>query len=34
MIAKIADIPSVILRTDSRNAGDQRGTLWNLMAAF
>ncbi len=34
MFAKFADIPSVILRSDFRNAGDQRGDPWNLMSSF
>ena len=36
MIAKMADIPSVILRTDFRGAGDQAGAgdPWNLMTSF
>jgi nucleoside 2-deoxyribosyltransferase len=35
MFAKFADIPSVLLRTDLRGAGDQgRGDPWNLMASF
>ncbi|HKB90520.1 MAG TPA: nucleoside 2-deoxyribosyltransferase [Opitutaceae bacterium] len=34
MIAKFADIPSVILRSDIRKAGDQRGDPWNLMCSF
>ncbi|HEY0945130.1 MAG TPA: nucleoside 2-deoxyribosyltransferase, partial [Opitutaceae bacterium] len=37
MLAKFADIPSVILRTDLRSAGDQasrRRDPWNLMASF
>ena len=36
MIAKTADIPTVILRTDFRGAGDQGGTgdNWNLMSSF
>lgn len=35
MFAKFADIPSVILRSDIRAAGDQeRGDPWNLMASF
>lgn len=33
MFAKFADIPSVILRTDARNAGDSRHGPWTLMAA-
>lgn len=37
MIAKFADIPSVLLRTDLRAAGDQGDAdndPWNLMASF
>lgn len=38
MFAKFADIPSVILRTDFRGAGDQGnaagGDKWNLMSSF
>ena len=36
MVAKQLDIPSVILRTDFRNAGDQeaKGDQWNLMCSF
>lgn len=37
MFAKFADIPSVILRTDFRGAGDQgpgNGDKWNLMSSF
>lgn len=42
MIAKFADIPTVILRTDFRKAGDQGeaiygqggGDAWNLMSSF
>jgi len=37
MIAKFADIPTVILRTDFRKAGDQGeggGDPWNLMSSF
>lgn len=37
MIAKFADIPTVILRTDFRKAGDQgegAGDPWNLMSSF
>ncbi len=37
MLAKFADIPTVILRTDLRAAGDQgsaRHDPWNLMASF
>src|SRR6185369_12411848 len=34
MFAKFADIPSVLLRTDLRHAGDFRADPWNLMASF
>lgn len=36
MLAKFADIPAVVLRTDLRGAGDQgaRRDPWNLMASF
>ena len=34
MLAKFADIPSVILRSDFRDGGDQRGDPWNLMTSF
>ncbi|MDX2185666.1 MAG: nucleoside 2-deoxyribosyltransferase [Opitutaceae bacterium] len=34
MFAKFADIPSVILRSDFRHGGDQRGDPWNLMSSF
>lgn len=34
MFAKFADIPSVILRSDFRHGGDQRGDPWNLMTSF
>lgn len=40
MIAKMADIPSVILRSDFRGGGDQKdagegaGQPWNLMSSF
>ena len=35
MLAKFADIPSVILRSDIRGGGNQhRGDPWNLMASF
>ncbi|EXJ85826.1 hypothetical protein A1O1_06195 [Capronia coronata CBS 617.96] len=36
MVAKMADIPTVILRTDFRGAGDQGkvGDSWNLMSSF
>lgn len=35
MVAKVADIPTVILRTDFRGAGDQgeTGDSWNLMSS-
>jgi nucleoside 2-deoxyribosyltransferase len=31
MVAKFADIPAVLLRTDFRRAGDSHGDAWNLM---
>lgn len=34
LFAKFADIPSVILRSDFRQGGDQRGDPWNLMTSF
>jgi hypothetical protein len=35
MFSKFADIPSVIVRTDFRNAGDSSlGDPWNLMSSF
>lgn len=34
LFAKFADIPSVILRSDFRLGGDQRGDPWNLMTSF
>ena len=37
LLAKVADIPAVILRTDLRGGGDQgsdRRDPWNLMASF
>jgi len=34
MIAKFADIPSVIVRSDFRASGDQMDHPWNLMASF
>jgi nucleoside 2-deoxyribosyltransferase len=34
MFAKYADIPSVLLRTDIRNAGDYRDAPWNIMASY
>jgi nucleoside 2-deoxyribosyltransferase len=33
MFAKFADIPSVLLRTDLRNAGDWKSEPWNLMSS-
>lgn len=33
MVAKMLDIPCVIVRTDFRSAGDFRGLPWNLMLA-
>jgi nucleoside 2-deoxyribosyltransferase len=35
MVAKMADVPAVILRTDFRGAGDQagKGDSWNLMSS-
>ncbi|OAL38730.1 hypothetical protein AYO20_01936 [Fonsecaea nubica] len=35
MVAKMADIPAVVLRTDFRGAGDQAetGDAWNLMSS-
>jgi nucleoside 2-deoxyribosyltransferase len=35
MVAKMADIPTIILRTDFRGAGDQgkEGDSWNLMSS-
>jgi nucleoside 2-deoxyribosyltransferase len=32
MLAKMLDIPSVIVRTDFRSAGDAQSVPWNLMA--
>jgi nucleoside 2-deoxyribosyltransferase len=32
MFAKFADIPTVLLRSDGRHAGDSRPLPWNLMA--
>lgn len=32
MFAKFADIPSVLLRSDTRRAGDAPSTPWNIMA--
>jgi nucleoside 2-deoxyribosyltransferase len=34
MYAKFADVPTVLLRTDIRNAGDHRDEPWNLMASY
>ena len=34
MFAKFADIPSLLLRTDFRRAGDQGEDPWNLMLSF
>lgn len=34
MFAKFADIPSVLLRTDIRNGGDQLHEPWNLMTSY
>jgi nucleoside 2-deoxyribosyltransferase len=34
MFAKFADIPAVLLRTDSRSAGNYRAEPWNLMAGY
>lgn len=34
MFAKFADIPSVLLRTDIRGAGDYRDAPWNIMASY
>jgi nucleoside 2-deoxyribosyltransferase len=34
MFAKFADLPSVLLRTDIRNAGDHRDEPWNVMASY
>jgi nucleoside 2-deoxyribosyltransferase len=34
MFAKFGDMPSVLLRTDIRNAGDYRDEPWNLMAGY
>lgn len=34
LFAKFADIPGVILRSDFRQGGDQRGDPWNLMTSF
>ena len=32
MMAKFADVPTVLLRTDFRGAGDEREAPWNVMA--
>src|SRR6516165_12079665 len=34
MLAKFADIPSLLLRTDFRRGGDQGHDPWNLMISF
>ena len=34
MFAKFADVPSVLLRTDIRSAGDDRDEPWNVMAGY
>jgi nucleoside 2-deoxyribosyltransferase len=34
MVAKFADIPSLLLRTDFRKGGDQGDDPWNLMMSF
>src|SRR5215472_2491308 len=34
MLAKFADIPSLLLRTDFRRGGDQGTDPWNLMLSF
>ncbi len=34
MVAKFADIPSLLLRTDFRRGGDQGEEPWNLMMSF
>jgi nucleoside 2-deoxyribosyltransferase len=34
MFAKFADIPAVLLRSDIRPAGGNRGAPWNVMAGF
>lgn len=34
MVAKSADLPAVLLRTDIRNAGDHRAEPWNVMASY
>ncbi len=33
MLAKFADLPTVLVRSDARNAGDRRNEPWNLMAS-
>lgn len=33
MYSKAGDIPTVLLRTDTRNAGDHRNERWNAMAS-
>jgi hypothetical protein len=34
MLAKFADVPSLLLRTDFRRGGDQSDDPWNLMMSF
>lgn len=34
MVAKFADLPSVLLRTDIRQSGDARQAPWNVMARY
>src|SRR5258708_35863747 len=34
MVAKFADIPSLLLRTDFRKGGDQGEHPWNLMMSY
>jgi nucleoside 2-deoxyribosyltransferase len=34
MFAKFADLPAVLLRSDTRNATDRRADPWNLMASY
>lgn len=34
MLAKTADLPALLLRTDIRNSGDHRAEPWNVMASF
>ena len=34
MVAKFADIPALLLRTDFRRGGDQGQDPWNLMLSF